>query len=129
MFGEKKAMKTRICINDFIAVAAVLLVALALFLAPLSASNSAQYVKIIADGKEQLVSIHEDREYIISSNGHSLTVNIEDGEASILHSTCSDKVCVNSGKINRGGEVVVCAPALVSIEIVGETEEFDYAVG
>ena len=122
-------MKTRICTNDFIAVAAVLFVALVLFLAPLLLSNSAKYVKIITDGEEQLVSVYEDKEYVINSNGHTLTVRVENREASILHSTCPDKVCVNSGKINRGGEVIVCAPALVSIEIIGETGEYDYAVG
>lgn len=122
-------MKNNVCLNDFLAVAAVLILALAVFLAPVFTSRGGDYVKISSDSGEQIHSLSDNFDYTVISNGHSVTVRVENGEVSVFDSTCPDKVCVNSGKISRGGEVIICAPALVSVEIVGEKGDVDYAVG
>ena len=129
MFGVHKTMKIKVCVNDIIAATAVLLLALAIFLAPMLTNTSAGYVKITSDSGEQLVSIFDNNEYSVNSNGYAVTIKIEDREAFVSYSTCPDKVCVNSGKISRAGEVIVCAPALVSVEILGEKGDADYVVG
>ena len=122
-------IKNKICVNDFLAVAAVVLLALAIFLIPMLSNRTAEYIKITSDKGEQIISLSEDSEYEIISNNHSIVVKIENREVSVMQATCPDKVCVNSGMISRGGEVIVCAPALVSIEIIGFDGEVDYAVG
>ena len=122
-------MKNRVCLNDFFAVAAVLILAFAIFLAPMLANRSADYVKITADSGEQIFLLSKNSEYVVTSNGYSVTVRVQDREVWVEQATCADKVCVNSGKISHGGQVIVCAPALISIEMIGEKGDVDYAVG
>lgn len=122
-------MKNNLCLNDFFAIITVLLVAIALFFAPMLVKSSADYVKITTAENEQVFSLLQNKIYSVDSNGHTVTVKIENREVYVIESTCPDKICVNSRKISRGGEVIVCAPALVSVEIIGERGDVDYAVG
>ena len=47
----------------------------------------------------------------------------------VISSDCGDKVCVNTGKITRSGQAVVCLPAHVSVELRGGEPEADVIVG
>ena len=122
-------MKTKVCLNDFIAATAVLILAFALFLVPLFRRASADVVKVTTDSGERLLLLSDGGEFSFHSNGHTVVVKIDNGAASVLSSTCSDKICVNSEAISHSGDIIICAPALVSIEIEGEKAEVDYAVG
>ena len=129
MCGVRRTMRKRVCLNDFLAVAAVLIIAGATFLAPIFTNRSADYVKITTNNGEELVSLDKNSEYAFNSNDYSITVKVENREVFVVQSSCPDKVCINSGKISRGGEIIICAPAFVSIEIIGESGDVDYAVG
>lgn len=122
-------MKNGICLNDFFAVAAVLILAFAIFLAPILADQSADYVKITTDSGEQIFLLSKNSEYVVASNGYSVTVKVQDREVCVVQATCPDKVCVNSGKISHGGDVIICAPAIISVEMIGGKGDVDYAVG
>lgn len=62
------------------------------------------------------ISLNSDGEYSFEG----VTVSVENGEILVKSSTCSDKVCVNSGKISKSGEGIICAPNRFSIEINGK---------
>ena len=64
-------------------------------------------------------SLAEDRTIPILSNGHALTVVIENGTVSVAESDCPDQVCVNSGSVSRAGQAIVCVPANVTVKISG----------
>ena len=63
--------------------------------------------------------LSEDRTIPVLSNGHALTVVIEDGAVSVAASDCPDQVCVNSGSVSKAGQAVVCVPAQVTVRIGG----------
>lgn len=44
-------------------------------------------------------------------------------------SDCPDKICVNTGKLTRVGDIAVCLPAKVSVEIRGSEKSFDSITG
>ena len=52
----------------------------------------------------------------------SVTVLLEPGKVSIVHSDCPDQICVNTGVLTRPGQSAVCLPARVAVRIVGETQ-------
>lgn len=60
-------------------------------------------------------------------NGTIIIVD-KDG-AYFKESTCSGQVCVESGKVNKVGQTVVCLPNRVSIRIEGNDAEFDGITG
>ena len=71
----------------------------------------------------QTVSLSENRVIPVQSNGHSLTVVIENGAVSVTESDCPDGVCVNSGTISRTGQAIVCVPAGVTVRIDGNRRD------
>lgn len=49
---------------------------------------------------------------------------------SVISSECDDKVCVNTGKITKQGQSIVCLPAHVSVELRGNSDsQLDGVVG
>ena len=45
------------------------------------------------------------------------TVIIEDGFVYMLNASCKNQVCVNTGKISKKGESIICLPNKVTVEI------------
>lgn len=71
----------------------------------------------------QTVSLSGDRVIPVQSNGHSLTVVIENGAVSVTESDCPDGVCVNTGTISRTGQAIVCVPAGMTVQIDGNRSD------
>lgn len=55
----------------------------------------------------------------------SVTVVVSHDSAYIERSDCKDKICVNTGKLNRAGQVSVCLPARVSLSITQDNTDDD----
>lgn len=126
-----RGVRVRLSAMDIVIVAVVCLAALFVALIPVLAHESASHVKITVglDGENFLLPLDEDTSRIVESEGHRLTVTVKDGRVTISESTCPDRVCVNSGSISRGGEIIVCVPAAVTVEILSESEDVDYVIG
>lgn len=117
-----KLMPGDIVICVLIAAVAVLILLFQMFM-----PSDAQCVEISSDQGTTTYPLSVDREITVKSNAHSLTVIIKDGEAYVISSDCPDHVCVNTGKISRAGESVICVPARVAIRVSGDSE-VDYAL-
>lgn len=50
------------------------------------------------------------------------TVHIKDGSVWIQDATCPDKVCLHQGKISKDGEIIVCLPNRLMIQIDDNTD-------
>lgn len=103
---------------DIAVFAIILLSAVLLFSFGLFADKGASLTVTVGD-KSETYSLKNDRIFTLENNGIALTVSIEDGEVSVKSSDCPDKICVASGKISKVGQTVVCAPAMISLRIVG----------
>ena len=57
--------------------------------------------------------------------GGSNTLVIADGQASVIHATCPDGVCVRTGAILRTGQSIVCLPNRVVVTVIGGTPALD----
>ena len=64
----------------------------------------------------------ENKTVELENNGIKLTVVIENGSVYVKSADCHDRICVQTGKISKTGQVIVCAPAMVAIRIESETE-------
>ena len=109
--------------------AAVILLALVLFLIGLTKSGADKLV-ISIDGKESFYSLSENTNIKLENEGVTLTVTVKNGEAWVSETNCKNALCSHSGRIDRAGEIIVCAPARVSIRIIGtEGGEYDAVTG
>lgn len=104
--------------NDMILIAVILLtiavVALALFLLKKEGDTVTVTVDGVVVGE---YSLHENRTVEIKSgDGYNILV-IENGEVSIRHASCPDKICAAHRPIKRDGESIICLPNKVVVEV------------
>lgn len=61
---------------------------------------------------------------VIIDSAHNGTNHliIEDGTARIIEASCPDKVCVNQGRIQMNGQVIVCLPNRMTATIIAPEE-------
>ncbi len=110
-------MKKLITKKDFI----LLLVVLAIGIIGMFLINSADKgttVEIKVDGKTvETLTLQGD---YLEKEISGVTVCRENGEIYVKEANCPDKFCVQSGKISKTGEGIICAPNRVAVEISGE---------
>ena len=125
-----REVRTKISPWDIIATAAILVAALFLLAAESFGGRDAGFVEItVMNRGTERFDLYEDREIKIESNGITLYVIIDSCAVWVSRSDCPDQVCVITGRIERGGESIICAPAGVAITIVGGGGDFDHVAG
>ena len=115
-------------VGDFLAIALVLLFALFSALPFFFQKKEGVSVKVTTDSSSFTLPLSEGREQVILSNGHTLTLVIEAGQAFVKEADCPDKICVGH-PISKSGQTIICVPAHVIIEITGEEVGHDAVVG
>lgn len=126
-FPQKKFTKA----DGVVLALLILLCAVSFFVSFLPRGNADSFTVTTPDGVETY-SLAEDRSFVVESNGISLEVTVYDRSVSVVSSTCPDHVCVQTGRISRSGQSIVCIPARVVIEITGgggADESEDFIVG
>lgn len=111
--------------GDFIVAAGVLLLSflLILLLRVLPNAKEGKTVFAVYGDNKISSSLSEDAEFEIKNNDITLKVRIENGQAYVTYADCPDKICVNTGRISRAGERIICMPAGVCIYITGGEDE------
>jgi hypothetical protein len=71
-------------------------------------------------GDSLVLDIASDIDTILSVNG--VDIEIENGVADVVHSTCRNRICEKTTPINDVGERIVCVPNKVIIIAVGRGE-------
>ena len=86
-------------------------------------SDGAPRVRIIAQGElAGIYPLDSDNEIEIERDGHRNVVVIKGNTVHMDYSDCKNQVCVNTGKISKPGETIVCLPNYVIVEIVSSEE-------
>ena len=110
-------MKKKRILADILLVAGVLAAALIVFL--LIPRGGGSTVVVTVDGKEYAsLPLDEDAELLIESESGTNLLVISGGKASVVEADCPNRVCVETGAISSEGQLIVCLPHKVVIEIV-----------
>lgn len=83
-------------------------------------SGGETYVSIQVDGKEvQQITLPVEDSIDLNIQGKPgyNKIHIEQNRVWITESNCPDKLCVLKGKIHRAGDMIVCVPNRIVIEI------------
>lgn len=94
----------------------------------LSLSRSEGETVVIRSNGELFASysLDEDRTVKVPVAGVSDKYNIveiRDGSVSVTEATCSNQVCVETGKISKSGESIVCLPNKLIVRIEGSENQ------
>ena len=116
-------MKTKFKIGDFIVILAIIFVSMSIFFVTgrnLTSENGEKYVVITVDGKEYERAPLENNDQIINveSNYGTNVIKIENNSVRSIEASCPDQVDVIQGAIYEPGEMIVCLPNRMIVEII-----------
>lgn len=78
------------------------------------------------DGTENrrvdLTELDQEETVLIAAQDYELQLVLSPDGAEIIASDCPTQDCVHTGKITRVGQSIVCLPARVSVQLVGEQD-------
>lgn len=119
----KKILENKKLLSDIILIGVLLIVSLSVFLIWYLSGTEGSTALVTVDGKKVgEYSLAIDGVYYVNDGTNVLV--IEDGKAYIREANCPGyQDCVETGKISRVGETIVCLPNKVVVEIVGEGDE------
>ena len=110
-------MKTEKLIKkgDILIILFFLLVAVFLFVLPLLNKTSSLTADIYEDGKivKSIDLSDPEEEGEIEING--CRIRVSGGKVRFLESDCRDKICVDTGELNRAGDSAICLPNRVAV--------------
>ncbi len=118
---EAEKHRIGICTGDVLVLAAVLLIAAALFVLPFvwDGGSAASFEIVTPDGCTRY-PLSENRDFDVISSGYSLHISVRDGTVFVARTDCPSGICAASGRVSSTHQSIVCAPAHLLIRIVGE---------
>lgn len=122
-YGQVVKMDGKLKKGDLILIlTAVLVSGIALWF--FKSTDAGEKVLITANGKTLEYSLFEDREIkLAKGKKYSNLIQIKDGKVKMLEADCPDQVCVNHRAIDKDGEMIICLPNEVFIQIKGGEEK------
>ncbi len=107
--------------NDVLLIAGIaFVILLALFLK--NSFNNNLIAQVYFDGEviETInLSAKEEKKIVTGENG-STVIEAKDGKIYFESSVCPDKICVESGELEKNGDFASCLPEKVIVKVVGE---------
>lgn len=83
-------------------------------------------ITVMADGKLYGVyDLNEDQTVTVRQGSCSNEFQIKDGSVRMIRSNCRNHDCIQMGAISQTGEVIVCLPHKLVLEVTGGEEAFD----
>lgn len=103
---------------DIILIAGLLLAGAAALLYHNTRKETGLRVCVSVSGElRETFSLARDAEYAVDTEyGHNLVI-IRDGRVYVAEADCADKICVNHKPISNTGEVIICLPHQLVVEI------------
>ncbi len=107
--------------NDIILVVVYILMTVAMtwYVVQDKINATADQIQVYSEGKvvKSIPLPAEDQKFEVSNSHGHVIVSIKDGAVSVTESNCRDQVCVHTKPITRGGEMIVCLPNKIYVEI------------
>lgn len=81
----------------------------------------------IRQGESIYATLSLDQERVLDIHGPlgDSRVIVHHGQARFEHSPCANQYCVHQGWLSRAGQVAICLPNQVSLELLGSKKAYD----
>lgn len=80
---------------------------------------TADQIQVYSDGEivKSIPLPAEDQSFMIENDLGKIKIEIKSNQVSVVESDCPDQICVHTKAINQGGEMIVCLPNKMYVEI------------
>jgi len=83
-------------------------------------SEGSQALIKVGNSPAQRISLRMDRIINLEGEKGKVTIEVKDGRVSVVESSCLQKICVNTGWVNKPGQSIICLPNKVLVTIEGK---------
>ncbi len=132
MQNNKNTVRKRVTAWDFVLMAVLVCVAVSAIFIQHKSNDELLEVVVKKDSEivytQSLSSVSRETDVPID-NEYNIILRVMPDGVQVISSECGDKICVNTGKITRSGQAVVCLPAHISVTLRGGESEADVIVG
>lgn len=90
-----------------------------------SEGHGAEAVVLVAGKPWARLNLFQDQELHVPGPLGDSHIQVHDGQARFVDSPCPNKLCVHTGWLSQGGEVAVCLPNRVSLQVLASDPRFD----
>ena len=123
MSGKRKRL-----VFDLALIAGILILTAVFYFAFSAGRDQGGWAVVTVDGEEiARYPLSEDGSFVL--NGGTNTLVIQDGKAWMSEASCPDKVCIGMGQIQYDGQIIVCLPNRLIVQIEGGDKSADIFVG
>ena len=112
----KKFFK-RIKVFDVIILAIIILFITLTALFIYSSDNSALYLSVRTPKGDWIYPMNTDISFVVEGETGPVSIKIENNEAFIVSSTCSNKTCITAPKLKNYGDWNACLPNKVFLSV------------
>ena len=121
----KSQGKIRPLIGDWLVILSSLVIVLFLF-KTLWVHQPASQLKIrLADKIIGTYDLNQTRELHIHGPRGEAIISISQGKVRFKQSPCNNQYCVHQGWLNRAGQVAICLPNQISLQLMGAKAPYD----
>lgn len=125
MFTRKFSSNLQLRVGDWL-VLALSLVAIVFMFQFFWVSTPAAKVQIrVGEKILGTYSLNQTRDIHVHGALGESVIRIHRGEARFLKSPCTGQYCVHQGWLKKAGQVALCLPNQISLELLGVTRDFD----
>lgn len=106
--------------QEIIFIIIITVIGIALFMLYFFSPKNGKNVILRQNGKiigEYAIDINKKIVVKTKDNKKNIVI-IKDKKVSVVNANCSDKICVNRGKIDKTGESIICLPHKLIVEVV-----------
>ena len=109
---------------DKVLIGALLLVALGSYPLVRRINGAGESIQIEVDGEAYTqLSVHDDQSVLVPGPLGNTKVVVQEGETFVEASPCRAKICVKTGRVSHGGQMIVCVPNKVVVRVVGKKNQ------
>jgi len=113
-------LKEEVRFGDWVVLAVFFCVSVSSFVYIYGGSGVGKRFLVTASGKKVGgFSLSKDGARVVQSRLGRFVLRVSGGSVFVESAPCKNKICMGMGAIEREGEVIVCAPGGVIIEVVG----------
>ena len=115
--------------GDWLAIALVAALAIAVLLCFLPSSQPAAQAQIYVNGQLHKTVVLQENQTFSVVGQYTNEITVKDGTIAFTASDCPGMDCVHSGHLRTTGRSLVCLPNGVEIRVVSAEDDVDFVVG
>lgn len=116
---------TRPLLGDWLVIIASLTLIISLFQSLWVRAPASQIKIRVADKVIGTYDLNQARELIVHGKIGNAHISIQQGKVRFKQSPCSSQYCVHQGWLSRAGQVAICLPNQISLQLLGAKSPYD----